>query len=846
MKNKQSKLYRSLITTLLLANGIFQLVAPALADGTAAGQDISNTATATYKDDSGNDLNATSNTVTVKIAEVAGITITKQNYEDDNGDEVEPGDKLKFKFEIKNVGNDPTKFHIPDKTNVGITNGTVDSLEYSLNGTDWIPINDQDTPSIDAGKSIFVRVNVTVKNDAQADDKVTVTLGNTAVDPNNTELLLQNQQRDTPNENPGDVYTVDNIGTTNGDIDGNPANGVREAGAFQTATVKAKKYALATIFKTKTNYENAGTAKINDDSFTYDLTLKVEGTDTTKNNIIPGTLVGTKINLNGTPDTIRILVSDAIPKDTELASVPTPPTNWIAVYTEDAVTTNANTEQWKTFTAATDLSKVKRIGFVNDPTAFTSIEPNAPEIKFPIKIKVKSDVSKASVTVENIAQIFGQTKDGTTLVYDESGDDRPSNYGDDGSLPPGATDANGDKIPDNNPTVESGYIDNPGSLPESDTDKDNNNSGKGPGGEPNRFVTSNEATVKNGPKDAPEAKGPTADDKGDYTNSDFTNKSTKVPADKSAPGSKFDPDFVTFENTVKNTSTLTNDISLLPTLSAGLPKDTTVTISYGGVDKVYTWDGTNFTIGGNVITSKSDYITIKDVAAGKEVTYTVKVDLPQDTALSTDTGTGFPVAIAAFVDDATPGLGITEPRNITIDRVYTGFLKMVKLSRVLQADGPPVGANQGDFESTPAVNNIDPNPSVGDVVRTPAPGNIIEYQIRYKNISQNEGDGNGNVLLNAKNVEITEDGTGGTNNWAKDNDGDKNLDTTHVSGQAIDTKGSIEYYVGATATTVDPEVPGVTKYVDKVTDQVKPGDEGTFTFQRKVYKPKEPNSPSEL
>jgi hypothetical protein len=828
VNNKQSNFYRSLITTLLLANGIFQLVAPALADGTAAGQDISNTATATYEDDSGTKINATSNTVTVKIAEVAGITITKQNYEDDNGDEVEPGDKLKFKFEIKNVGNDPTKFHIPDKTNVGITNGTVDSLEYSLDGTNWISINNLDTPSIDAGKSIFVRVNVTVKNDAQADDKVTVTLGNTAVDPNNAELLLQNQQRDTVEA--GDVYTSDNTTTLPpGEIAGEPANGVREAGAFQTATVKAKKYALATIFKTKTGYENAGTATINDDSFTYDLTLKVEGTDTTKNNIIPGTLIGTKINLNGTADTIRILVSDAIPKDTELASVPTAPTGWIAVYTEDAVTTNANLAKWKTLTAP-DLSKVKRIGFVNDPAVLTFIEPNAPEIKFPIKIKVKSDVSKSSVTVENIAQIFGQTKDGTTLVYDESGDDRPSNYGDDGSLPPGATDANNDKIPDTDPTVESGYIDNPGTLPEGDTDKDNNNTGKGLGGEPNRFVISNEATVKNGPKDAPEAVGPNDD------NDDFTNKSTKVPADKSAPGSKFDPDFVIFENTVKNTSTLTNDISLLPTPSAGLPKDTIVTISYGGVDKVYTWDGTNFTIGGKVITSKEDYITIPDVAAGASVTYSVKVDLPNDTALSTDTGTGFPVAIAAFVDDATPGLGTTEPRNTTIDRVYTGFLKMVKLSRILQGDGPAVGAGQDVFESTPAVNNIDPNPSVGDVVRTPAPGNIIEYQIRYKNISQNEGDGNGNVLLNAKNVEITEDGTAGTNNWAKDNDGDKNLDTTHVSGKAIDTKGSIEYYT-APSTTAGLEAEGVTKYVDKVTDAVAPGAEGTFTFQRKVYKP---------
>ena len=101
------------------------------------------------------------------------------------------------------------------------------------------------------------------------------------------------------------------------------------------------------------------------------------------------------------------------------------------------------------------------------------------------------------------------------------------------------------------------------------------------------------------------------------------------------------------------------------------------------------------------------------------------------------------------------------------------------------------------------------------------------------------------MLLNAKSVEITEDGTTGTNNWAKDNNNDTKIDTTHVSGQAIDTKGSIEYYT-APSTTAGAEGEGVTKYVDKVTDAVAPGAEGTFTFQRKVYKPQEANTPSEV
>ena len=94
---------------------------------------------------------------------------------------------------------------------------------------------------------------------------------------------------------------------------------------------------------------------------------------------------------------------------------------------------------------------------------------------------------------------------------------------------------------------------------------------------------------------------------------------------------------------------------------------------------------------------------------------------------------GYPVYITASID--TNADNTSDSQNITIDRVYTGYLKLVKLSRVLPGTGPAVGTGQDDFESTPATNGIDPNANVADVPRTPAPGNIIEYQIRYKNIS---------------------------------------------------------------------------------------------------------------
>ncbi len=60
--NKQRQHYQSLVATALLTSSLFQFIAPVLADGTAGGQSISNTATATYEDPNapGTTINATS------------------------------------------------------------------------------------------------------------------------------------------------------------------------------------------------------------------------------------------------------------------------------------------------------------------------------------------------------------------------------------------------------------------------------------------------------------------------------------------------------------------------------------------------------------------------------------------------------------------------------------------------------------------------------------------------------------------------------------------------------------------------------------------------------------------
>ncbi len=837
--NKKSNLYRSLVATALLANGIFQFVAPVLADGTAAGQSISNTATATYEDPNkpGTTINATSNTVTVTVAEVAGITVTASGVsigtDADSNNKISVGDTLSYIYTITNVGNDPTKFRIPNLAEVTGPATVKGNLQISTDGgKTWTDISNTEliTNSIPSGGSVMVRVPVQVTSGAKDNDIITVTLGDTPGD-------AQNQER---NPNGGDVYTVDNNSTENGDIAGDPVNGVREASVTQKATVSAslKNYALASILKTRSNYDNAGTGEITDDKLTYSLSLKVAATDPTGNNLTPAPLVGTEITVDGTKVS-RILVSDAIPKDTQLAVAPTPPPGWKTVYTTDNAA-NPLAATWTT-TPPADLSTVTRVGFINDDSIVKSVAPGETVSGFSVEVKVRSSVTGTSLEVANIAQLFGQTSgvptvDNNTdgipdnLIYDESGDQNPSNF--DGQIPPG-TDNDNNGIPDTNPPIEDGYINDATDLGNIGKDSGNNNTGSGPGGEANVFTVAEPvaSSVQNGPDGAPDAIGPTDN------NDDFTNKSALVPAG-TKPGSTIDPAGVAFTNTVENNGTDSGVLTLqpiAPAIPGDLPQNTTVTITYGSKSATYTYDGA----GGFTLKAGDSPITIANFDPDDVVNYGVEVNLPDGTPLSTDltrADKGFPVPIEAAIDLYTTDTnsdGIkdsgndntADAKNITIDRVYTGYLKLVKESRVLPGTGPAVLTGQDQFSTDP---------------RTPAPGNIIEYRITYTNISTPQA-GTGNVILKADKVVITEDGTKDGNNWALDNDGNGAIDTTNIVGTAKDSgAATITFFSGNPADTAAVDQTGttvntdVTKYIDTAIGQVAPGESRNFSFQRQV------------
>lgn len=851
--SRRRKLVRPLLATVLTLGGLFNMVSAVLADGTAAGTQIDNTATATYNDpnDPGASLTSTSNTVTVTVAEVAGITVAASGIDDLNDGTVDAGDDLYYNYTITNVGNDTTDFRIPATADINgpgiLTPGSSIQVSYD-GGVTWIdvPPGGLESDPVAPQGSVQVRVPITVDTvGVQPGDTITVQLGNTPGDGQNQPFVGDG----------GDVFTVDSDPATPGEVAGAPVNGTREASATQSVDVSstAQTKALVTIEKVLSDHQQNDLAVITDDQITYDLGFTVEDQAPIGSGVNPGPLLpqgGISVAAPGNAPVpgSYILVSDAVPDGTSFVSS-TAPGGWTPVYTNETVsgTGAADATELTWYEDINDVpgGVVNTVGFINT-AAVTSVAPGAAINTFRITV-VTDQVTNASAVIANIAQVFGssvpddpntpgdESNDPINTVADESGDQSPSNYNtdtntfdppSDGELP----DGDGDDIPDdidpNDPSAGDG------------TDPSNNNTGNGPGGEANilPLAVAPPSGILNGPDNAPAATGPTDN------NDDFTNKSVNVP--DTTPGTTAnDPSPVNFTNTVQNSGQTAGDILLVPTPPSDpneLPPNTSVTIVGPGATgtATYEWGGTAF----NLIAGAP--VVVPNVQPGDTVDYGVEVDLPAGTPLSTDATTddagpedadgidepGFPVPVTALIDTDGGGdpanLTGYEGQNTTIDRVYTGFLRLEKESRILQGDGPAVPAGQDVFSTDP---------------KTPTEGNIIEYRVTYTNISEPVS-GTNNVILEANNVVVTEDGTGANgNNWALDTDGDSILDTSNIVNSATDSLGGgIDYFNGPTGTNPGTDQSGttagsdVTRYVDTVPGIVGPGESGEFTFQRRL------------
>jgi len=257
-----------------------------------------------------------------------------------------------------------------------------------------------------------------------------------------------------------------------------------------------------------------------------------------------------------------------------------------------------------------------------------------------------------------------------------------------------------------------------------------------------------------GPSGAPGAVGPVSN------NDDYTNKSVNTGIAGVAPsGVTTASGQLVYVNTIQNTGNANDTFAIdAPTVPSGF----TVEVSTDG--------GANYTTvsGGGSVSLAINFASSANI--------NIRITEPAGNTVLT----GFDT-IVRVTSGNTPAAN-----NRTIDRLYTGFVRLDKASSVSNSTG------------------------VGGAT-DPVPGAVITYNITYTNISSANGDANC-VKLTASNLVITEDGAAAPNNWGT---------YTTNSGTPSDSGSGTVVTVNAT------------KYTDTIAS-LAPGATAVFTFKRSI------------
>ena len=259
-----------------------------------------------------------------------------------------------------------------------------------------------------------------------------------------------------------------------------------------------------------------------------------------------------------------------------------------------------------------------------------------------------------------------------------------------------------------------------------------------------------------GPCGVPGAMGPTG------VNDDFTNRSVNTGIANVPPGGVTTAaGTIVFRNTIQNTGA-GDDVFLIsaPTAPAGF----TIEISTDNGDHYVTLE------------TATAVVTLA-VAFRAAAIVLVRINAPAGLKILT----GFDTVIRAS-SNATGSAA-----NETIDRLYTGFIRLDKSASVVNATRTGVPA-------------------------TALPGAEIEFAITYSNVSSAVGVGNS--LLTAHNLVISENGNSAPNNWGET--------TEHIVG-ASDTQGG--HIIG--------DLDGSTSLTD-IVSTLEAGQSGVFKFKRRV------------
>ena len=257
-----------------------------------------------------------------------------------------------------------------------------------------------------------------------------------------------------------------------------------------------------------------------------------------------------------------------------------------------------------------------------------------------------------------------------------------------------------------------------------------------------------------GPSGAPAAVGPTDN------NDDYTNKAVNTGIAGVAPGGVTTAlGQLVYVNTIQNTGNTSDTFTIdAPTVPAGF----TVEVSTNGGGSYTTVSG-----GGSVSLA---------IAFGASANINIRITEPSGKTVLTGYDT-----IVRVTSTITPAAN-----NKTIDRLYTGFVRLDKAFSV--ANGTGVGA-----------------------ATDPVPGAVITYTITYTNVSTSNGDANC-VKLTATNVVVTEDGLSAPNNWG-----------TYTTNSPAPSDSGTGVVVTVSAT----------KYTDTIAS-LSAGASGVFTFKRSI------------